>query len=291
MSMREQKRTYASHHTSKKSSPYFKWRSCDGTNFQESILKAYNKIVHWHCNLFQIPSEKAWKLVVKELTHLFEAYAEATTLDSVAITAATVLPSLILQKPHCSSKKKEHIKCIERCMQLWKDGNLDDLLKEGQTIQQHLHKPTRDQRSEKQLARSFSKLRMEGKVRAALRLIAQQEGDAPMEIDQTASRDSNGTTQTVLDILKLKHPEGKPVRAPVIDGSANSISQEEPHPVIFERITGSLIRTMVLRTEGAAGPSGLDAQGWRRLCIPHSKKTQLASAPWPTCAKEYAPRI
>ena len=87
-----------------------------------------------------------------------------------------------------------------------------------------------------------------------------------MEIDQTSSRDSNGTTQTVLDIVKLKHPEGKPVRAPVIDGSANSISQEEPHAVIFERITGSLIRAMILRTEGAAGPSGLDAQGWRRLC-------------------------
>ena len=90
-------------------------------------------------------------------------------------------------------------------MQFWKDGNLDDLLKEGQTIQQHLHKPTRDQRSEEQLARSFSKLMIEGKVRAALRLIAQQEGGAPMEIDQTASRDSNGITQTVLDILKLKH--------------------------------------------------------------------------------------
>ena len=92
-----------------------------------------------------------------------------------------------------------------------------------------------------------------------------------MEIDQTASRDSNGITQTVLDILKLKHPESKPMRAPVIDGSANSISKEEPHPVIFERITGSLIRTMVLRTEGAAGPSGLDAQGWRRLCTSFKK--------------------
>ena len=143
------------------------------------------QVVHWRCNLFKIPSGKAGKLIVKELTHLFEAYEEASTLESVAITAAMVLPYLILQKPHRSSKKKEHIKCIERRMQIWKDGNLDDLLKEGQTIQQHLHKPTRDQRSEEQLARSFSKLMMEGKVRAALHLIAQQEGGAPMEIDQT----------------------------------------------------------------------------------------------------------
>ena len=41
---------------------------------------------------------------------------------------------------------------------------------------------------------------------------------------------------------------------------------KEPHPVIFDHIIGSLVRSMALRTEGAAGPSGIDAQGWRRLC-------------------------
>ena len=157
MSMREQKRTCASHHTSKKAV-----RASNGVAAMEPISR--NRFSRHTTKSFKIPSGKAGKLVVKELTHLFEAYAEATTLESVAITAAMVLPSLILQKPHRSSKKKEHIKCIERRMQLWKDGNLDDLLKEGQTIQQHLHKPTRDQRSEEQLARSFSKLMMEGKV-------------------------------------------------------------------------------------------------------------------------------
>ena len=224
----------------------------------------YNQVVHWHRNIFKIPAGKAGKTVVKELTRLFEAYADATTLESVAITAAMVLPSLILQKPHRSSKGKEHVKCIERRMKLWQEGNLDDLLKEGQTIQQRLKHSTRDKRSEEQLARSFSKLMMEGKVRAALRLITKQGGGAPMAIDQIVNTDVNGTTQTVFDILKLKHPEGKPVMVSAIDGSA--APTEEPHPVIFEHITGSLIRKMVLRTEGAAGPSGMDAQGWRRLC-------------------------
>ena len=86
-----------------------------------------------------------------------------------------------------------------------------------------------------------------------------------MEIDRVISSDS-GTSQTVFDILKLKHPEGKPVMASALDSVENSVSTDEPHPVIFERITGSLIRTMVLRTGGAAGPSGMDAQAWRRLC-------------------------
>ena len=66
------------------------------------------------------------------------------------------------------------------------------------------------------------------------------------------------------DVLKLKHPEGKPVKVSAVDRSA--WCTEEPHPVIFARITGPLIRKMVLRTKGTADPSGRDAQGWRRLC-------------------------
>ena len=38
------------------------------------------------------------------------------------------------------------------------------------------------------------------------------------------------------------------------------------HPVLFERIDGDLIRSSALRTHGGAGPSVLDASGWRRLC-------------------------
>ena len=37
----------------------------------------------------------------------------------------------------------------------------------------------------------------------------------------------------------------------------------DPHPVIYEQITGPLVRSVALKTEGSAGPSGIDAQGWR----------------------------
>ena len=219
-------------------SPCFKWGDCEGPMFQEAIKKAYNQVVHWHRNIFKIPSGKG-KMVVKELTRLFESCTDATTLESVAITAAMVLPSLILQKPHRSSKTKEHVTYIERRMKLWQEGNLVDLLKEGQTIQQQLQHSAQDKRSEEQLARSFSKLMMEGKVRAALCLITKQEGGNPMAIDQPVNTDMNGTTLMVFDVLKLKHPEGKPVKVSAIDRSAGHT--EEPHPVIFERITGPLI--------------------------------------------------
>ena len=38
------------------------------------------------------------------------------------------------------------------------------------------------------------------------------------------------------------------------------------HPVLFESIDASMIRSAALRTTGTAGPSGLDAASWRRLC-------------------------
>ena len=34
----------------------------------------------------------------------------------------------------------------------------------------------------------------------------------------------------------------------------------------FEAITGDLIRSISLRVQGSAGPSGMDAGGWRRIC-------------------------
>ena len=36
--------------------------------------------------------------------------------------------------------------------------------------------------------------------------------------------------------------------------------------MIFDALDGTVIRSAALRTQGSAGPSGLDAYRWRRLC-------------------------
>ena len=43
----------------------------------------------------------------------------------------------------------------------------------------------------------------------------------------------------------------------------NSI--EEPHHIMFDQIDGQMIQMTVLLTDGAFGPSGLDAAAWKRL--------------------------
>ena len=40
----------------------------------------------------------------------------------------------------------------------------------------------------------------------------------------------------------------------------------EPHFIVFEKSDGYMIRETALKTDGAAGPSCLDAAAWKRLC-------------------------
>ncbi|KAL5467485.1 hypothetical protein EMCRGX_G031714 [Ephydatia muelleri] len=48
---------------------------------------------------------------------------------------------------------------------------------------------------------------------------------------------------------------------------------------IFDGIDASAIKSAVLQTEGSAGPSGIDAKGWRRLCTSfHSASVELCKS-------------
>lgn len=42
-------------------------------------------------------------------------------------------------------------------------------------------------------------------------------------------------------------------------------------PTIFERITGEAVKADPNKTQGAAGPSGVDAYAWRRAFVHPSK--------------------
>ena len=67
----------------------------------------------------------------------------------------------------------------------------------------------------------------------------------------------------VLGILRDKHPEGQPLEP-------NCIQSQHPrtlpyHPAVFDKISARLLRRHAMNTHGSAGPSGLDADDWRRL--------------------------
>ena len=77
----------------------FKWGEVDGDVFCSNINSAYAEIVHWRRNLFLVPSGKAGKEFILELTRLWRAYASASAMEAIALRAAMVMCALVLQNP------------------------------------------------------------------------------------------------------------------------------------------------------------------------------------------------
>ena len=245
----------------------FSWGLHTGAHFAHAIECAYAEIVHWRRNTFMTPSGKVGKDFVRELTSLFTAYAQGSALESVALTAIMVACATLLQKPHPSSKCKDHVRALERRLSAWRNGDIDGLMREGRTIQTHLrsHRFHTTQGEDEHNARVFSRLMLQGKTHAALRVLSENPCAGLL------SQDDQVDGQTVFDILQSKHPSAAEVdRAALI-----TLDSEPPevHPVFFERLTSQSVRSSALRTQGSAGPSGVDAAGWKRLCTAFHKQS------------------
>ena len=113
------------------SDPVFVWGSFDAAVFSQVLGDTYSEVVHWRRNCFAVPLGEVEKEFVGELSRIFQVFASASALESVALMAATVLQILLLQKPHRTSKTKEHITCLEKRLKIWKEGGLGELVLEG----------------------------------------------------------------------------------------------------------------------------------------------------------------
>lgn len=102
-----------------------------------------------------------------------------------------------------------------------------------------------------------------GNTKAALRSLSKDSSGSVLKLGDTVPA-PEGAQASILHILKSKHPPGGPPTADSIVGGAHN--PPTVHPVMFDSIQGMTIRSAALRTSGAAGPSGIDARGWRRIC-------------------------
>jgi hypothetical protein len=200
------------------------------------------------------------------MARLFNAYAEASSMEGVAIKAAMVFPALVLQKPFKTSRSKDHSKCLERRMKEWEAGHFLALFDEAKAIQARLSANTILQQS-KPIARKFAELMMSGKVKAATRLITEENHSSVLPLNHVVEG------KTVRDILRDKHPPSRPIDAAMI----TPVTQDPTpsHAVLFDEIDGLSILRSVLNTEGGAGPSGVDACLWRRMCCSFQKASSV----------------
>ena len=66
-----------------------------------------------------------------------------------------------------------------------------------------------------------------------------------------------------MTLLKSKHPE----TAECNDDAVVDQQAPEVHPVVFDEINSDSVRLAALNTRGGAGPSGVDADGWRHILV------------------------
>ena len=251
--------------------PDFQWGEREGLLVSEELSQIYEEVVFWKKNLFLVPSGRAGKKFVTEMTQLIEAYANGTAMEGIALKALVVLQVLLLQKPHSRSKSQEHVEHLQRRLGLWKSGRFDDLVREGRALQSRLQTSS-TRVKEEDIPRVFSRLMIQGKVNAALRYLSDNSTGGVLSLDSVIEG-SNG--MTAQEVLRQKHPGKLAVsESTLLNGPVLDIS-----PVIFDSIDGCTIKYAALRTQGAGGPSGLDSTAWRRLCCSfHSQSTELCNA-------------
>ena len=210
--------------------------------------------MQWKHNLFEVPRGKVGTLFVRELSHLIDAYSGATAMEGIALKASMVLPALVLQKPSPKSKNKDRSLQLEERLTRWAEGDVESLLHEGQTIQSRILWKRMEVTD---LARSAEKLVSRGNVRAATRLISEEadKGSLPLNKIEPDGR-------SVRDHLIDKHPTGTSVDPSTISRSPAN----ELHHIDFDQIDGPMVWSTIHGMSRSAGPSGLDARGWKRLC-------------------------
>ena len=118
--------------------PVFVWGDRSARDFTLELNEAYKEVVHWKKNTFNVPFGSVGKEFVQELSRLFAAFGHASSMESIALRAAIVMPNLLLQQPFRGSKVKNHISSLQQRMKVWKEGNLYELLAEGRAIQNRL---------------------------------------------------------------------------------------------------------------------------------------------------------
>ena len=178
---------------------------CYGVTLDEAKDKVeaiYNEAMFWKQNLFEPPKCHATKELIKLMVDLINDYVAIAPHSSLAMTKLMIIPQLLLQKQHEHSTKTENIKCLERRILLWKEGELDQLRKEAATLNDRFARKYRAIKENGNESAKFAKLMKKGIVGPSLRLLQENNSGGILPL-----------THTTKTALKEKHPSAK-VAAP-----------------------------------------------------------------------------
>jgi hypothetical protein len=76
----------------------FTWGKKDAVSFEMSLNQAYEEVVHWRKNVFEIPHGHVGEAFIKETARLFNEYAIGSPLEKVCMKCIGIMTHLLLQK-------------------------------------------------------------------------------------------------------------------------------------------------------------------------------------------------
>ena len=206
--------------------------------------------------MFLVLNGKIGRDLIDQVTSHIDDWNNSSDNCHVSLKAAFVLLAVGLQKPGPKSQAKDHQNALAKRLILWREGESSKLLRKYRIIQRRIGKLKGSASPDK--TKVFAKLVLEGQINAALRFVSESSSGGVLPL-----------TDDVKAQLKEKHPNPQPTKL----GSLlfGPIDDEVPE-TLYSEINGEMVRQAAMRTKGAGGPSGIDANGFRRIMSSKSFK-------------------
>ena len=196
-------------------------------------------------NLFEPPRSGAAKRMITIMANLVNEYNGNAPNRTFALTALMILPPLLLQRPHKHPTRKEVSECFQRRLNLWEQGELNELRRDIMNIKRREGERFMRPEDKSDDIQKFAKLMRAGEVNAALRIISEENSKGPLQV-----------TDSIRDILNSKHPAAQNANASTL--LKGPCAPKDLHR--FDEINNAMIWKKTVRTQGGAGPSGLNAR-------------------------------
>ncbi|XP_057308911.1 uncharacterized protein LOC130647166 [Hydractinia symbiolongicarpus] len=226
----------------------FYWGNERGTDAIDQINSCYKKIVFWRRNLFMLSNGATGKNFLREVTRLLNSWVENSPIKCIALKAMHVMPALLLQKPSKNSKSKDHVNALQRRLEWWNKGDFQALCDECEMLQSRLPKPT-ERRNIEVVSRKFKDLMQIENVNGAIKLLTNNMAGGILPLNDET-----------FNLLRVKHPPGEQAKEDVIlQGPLSTVN-----PIVYDVIDDTYVLKAAQVTKGGSGPSGMDADGWRK---------------------------
>ena len=232
------------------STPIFKVGTREAADYIKDVDQAYRTVTKWRKNVFKLPSGSCGKHFVQTLSHLFAAYGERSPMECIALKAASILTPLLLQKPMGKLTYRDNTEHLTRRLQLWDEGNIKELLREGATIQAQL-KASHKEPDDATLAKRFAAMVFNNNLKGAMSLVADKSKGGVLPINEDTKKE-----------MKAKHPRAEPMsQQALLTGEI----PENVHHVFYSELNGELVKKCALRTKGSAGVSQQEDVLWHKM--------------------------